>query len=509
MPLHRSRPQRWGKTTFGSPLRPTQAEPSCCQRMKTSNTWPVCGSSMNGSTRRRRQTEAQQAGIDPRPALAPSLCCGNTVLHATLTRPTRNATTNPPPCLSRPSELRRARRLRRGRQAYRGTATRATRASHSDNPPGGVGREPTRRAGTPAARLGRRPGPGSAGRGHGRTERRLRAWRWTRDRRSRLDHHRQQRTSGHDLDSGTRSRQSDPRSHGSGSHRHGYGNVSRPRGGTRHHVPAANRVRDGRRARRLGRPRTIPLSARAWSSPRSLRSRERQPTCGSCRTRSAGFGTTARSSCRTATLRSGVCRSWPTSTAATTGCRSPTSRSRRSPLGELRDSFVYVIPSFRSEPLRYGDSIWVSEGNSSHWDYDVDDALALINVAIETVPEAKPDSINLFGGSRGGGVALLAGVRDERIARIVTFFGPTYFLDDWVREIAREAALRMPRRLTGVAAPRLDHRPTLFPGPPGPRRCSARPGAPLLRPVRRRPALGAAATTVPSTLRSTSPRPRR
>lgn len=120
-------------------------------------------------------------------------------------------------------------------------------------------------------------------------------------------------------------------------------------------------------------------------------------------------------------------------------------------LGELRDSFVYVIPSFRSEPLRYGDSIWVSEGNSSHWDYDVDDALALVNVAIETVPEAKPDSINLFGGSRGGGVALLAGVRDERIARIVTFFGPTYFLDDWVREIAREAALRMPRRLTGVA----------------------------------------------------------
>lgn len=120
-------------------------------------------------------------------------------------------------------------------------------------------------------------------------------------------------------------------------------------------------------------------------------------------------------------------------------------------LGELRDSFVYVIPSFRSEPLRYGDSTWVSEGNSSHWDYDVDDALALVNVAIETVPQARPDSINLLGGSRGGGVALLAGVRDERISRIVAFFGPTYFFDDWVREIAREAALRMPRRLTGVA----------------------------------------------------------
>ena len=120
-------------------------------------------------------------------------------------------------------------------------------------------------------------------------------------------------------------------------------------------------------------------------------------------------------------------------------------------LGELRDSFVYVIPSFRSEPLRHGDSTWVSGGNSSHWDYDVDDAIALLNVAIESTPAAKPDAINILGGSRGAGVGLLAGIRDERIARIVTFFGPTYFFDEWVREIVREAALRTPRRLTGVA----------------------------------------------------------
>ena len=120
-------------------------------------------------------------------------------------------------------------------------------------------------------------------------------------------------------------------------------------------------------------------------------------------------------------------------------------------LGELRDSFAYVIPSFRGEPLVHGDSVWVSEGPPSLWDYDVDDALALLNVAIEITPEARPDSINLFGGSRGAGVALLAGVREARIARIVAFFGPTYFFDDWVREIVREAALRMPRELPGVA----------------------------------------------------------
>ena len=120
-------------------------------------------------------------------------------------------------------------------------------------------------------------------------------------------------------------------------------------------------------------------------------------------------------------------------------------------LGELRDSFVYVVPSFRSEPLEYGGQTWVSEGTSSHWNHDVDDAIALINVAFETTPEARPGGYSIIGGSRGAGVALLAGARDERIERMATFFGPTDFFDDWVREIVREAALRMPRSLTGVA----------------------------------------------------------
>ena len=120
-------------------------------------------------------------------------------------------------------------------------------------------------------------------------------------------------------------------------------------------------------------------------------------------------------------------------------------------LGELRDSFVYVVPSYRSEPLRHGGRSWVSEGPSSHWDYDVDDAIALVNVAFETTPEAEPGGYSVFGGSRGAGVALLAGVRDDRLKRIVAFFGPTDFFDEWVREIVREAALRMPRNLPGVA----------------------------------------------------------
>ena len=120
-------------------------------------------------------------------------------------------------------------------------------------------------------------------------------------------------------------------------------------------------------------------------------------------------------------------------------------------LGELRDNFVYVIPSFRSEPLEYEDREWVSTGPGGHWDYDVDDALALLNVALELTPQAKIENLSFVGGSRGAGVALLAGIRDERIENIVAFFGPTDFFDDWVREIAREATMGSPRDLTGVA----------------------------------------------------------
>ena len=120
-------------------------------------------------------------------------------------------------------------------------------------------------------------------------------------------------------------------------------------------------------------------------------------------------------------------------------------------LGELRDSFVYVIPSFRNERLEYGDSVWVSTGPGGHWDYDVDDALALLNVALELTPQATSEGVIIIGGSRGAGVAMLAGIRDERIENIVAFFGPTDFFDDWVRHIVREAVLGRPRKLTGVA----------------------------------------------------------
>jgi dipeptidyl aminopeptidase/acylaminoacyl peptidase len=102
------------------------------------------------------------------------------------------------------------------------------------------------------------------------------------------------------------------------------------------------------------------------------------------------------------------------------------------------DDYVFVQPSFRSEPLRALGSSWLSGGQPGPWDRDVDDALALLDVALSTTPGADPDRIVLLGQSRGGGVALLMAARDSRIAGVVEFFGPTDFFDSWVREIVED-----------------------------------------------------------------------
>ena len=105
-------------------------------------------------------------------------------------------------------------------------------------------------------------------------------------------------------------------------------------------------------------------------------------------------------------------------------------------LGEMTDDFVYVIPSFRDEPLEYGDRAWRSDGPASPWDRDVDDTLALVNLAMETIPETFSDRYFAVGASRGGGVAMLMGIRDARVAGVITFFGPTDFQNEWARDIA-------------------------------------------------------------------------
>ncbi len=101
---------------------------------------------------------------------------------------------------------------------------------------------------------------------------------------------------------------------------------------------------------------------------------------------------------------------------------------------------VIIAPTFRDEPLDLGaGGILQSDGPASPWDRDVDDALALLNVVLDSEPVADPNRIGAMGLSRGAGVALLMGVRDSRITRVLDFFGPTDFFGPYVRDIAAAA----------------------------------------------------------------------
>jgi dipeptidyl aminopeptidase/acylaminoacyl peptidase len=108
-------------------------------------------------------------------------------------------------------------------------------------------------------------------------------------------------------------------------------------------------------------------------------------------------------------------------------------------LGPMASSFVTVAPSFRSEPLFVGGNRFDSEGPASPWDRDVDDALALVEVAIGIAPAADPARIAVIGTSRGGGVGLLMAAREPRIKAVVNFFGPTDFFGTYARSIVEQA----------------------------------------------------------------------
>jgi dipeptidyl aminopeptidase/acylaminoacyl peptidase len=125
-------------------------------------------------------------------------------------------------------------------------------------------------------------------------------------------------------------------------------------------------------------------------------------------------------------------------------------------LGDALADFVWVVPSFRAETLRTSGGTWRSGGLPSPWDRDVDDALSFLDAALGITPEADPERLGVLGLSRGAGVALLMGVRDERIDRIVEFFGPTDFFGPYVQEIVGEAIEGVLRDLPGLVV--LDER---------------------------------------------------
>lgn len=117
----------------------------------------------------------------------------------------------------------------------------------------------------------------------------------------------------------------------------------------------------------------------------------------------------------------------------------------------LRDEFGYVVPSFRSESIRFLGVEYRSEGPPSPWDRDVDDALGLLKAALQTTPELDAERIGVVGFSRGAAVGMLMAIRDPSVDVVVEFFGPTDFFGPYVRAIVEEALQGALRDLPGLA----------------------------------------------------------
>ncbi len=99
-------------------------------------------------------------------------------------------------------------------------------------------------------------------------------------------------------------------------------------------------------------------------------------------------------------------------------------------LADRQRQFIYVVPSFRGEVLNFAGVTYQSEGDRTDaLDGATDDAIALLNVALQTTPEADASRICAFGHSRGGTVALLLGIRDARVRCVVDWAGPTDWFD--------------------------------------------------------------------------------
>ncbi|GAB4317946.1 MAG: hypothetical protein Kow0074_06860 [Candidatus Zixiibacteriota bacterium] len=118
--------------------------------------------------------------------------------------------------------------------------------------------------------------------------------------------------------------------------------------------------------------------------------------------------------------------------------------------GGIPDDFIYVVPSFRSEPLRYQNVTYRSEGDPSPWDRDVDDALALVDATIANVSAADPERIGVVGFSRGACVGMLMAIRDPRIDLVVEFFGPTDFFSPFTQDVVEDALTGELRDLPGL-----------------------------------------------------------
>ena len=104
-------------------------------------------------------------------------------------------------------------------------------------------------------------------------------------------------------------------------------------------------------------------------------------------------------------------------------------------MDDLKNRFIYVVPSFRGEVLNFDGVSYTSEGDRRDaLDGATDDTISFLTAAIKTTPEIDPKRACAFGHSRGGTVAMLAGIRDKRIDCVVNVAGPT----DWFYAMGTE-----------------------------------------------------------------------
>ena len=97
-------------------------------------------------------------------------------------------------------------------------------------------------------------------------------------------------------------------------------------------------------------------------------------------------------------------------------------------LNALDSNTIVIVPSFRGQSLRLSNQYYCSDGFfGDAFDGATDDALALLNVCLSNIPAADTNRISIAGVSRGGTVALLAGIRDSRIKLVIDYAGPTNF----------------------------------------------------------------------------------
>lgn len=91
---------------------------------------------------------------------------------------------------------------------------------------------------------------------------------------------------------------------------------------------------------------------------------------------------------------------------------------------------VTVFPAFRGQTLVVEEDRFEAGGERfDQCDGGADDALSLVNVAMAIEPRARTDRFVAAGGSRGGNVSLLLGIRDPRVEAVVSIAGPTDYLE--------------------------------------------------------------------------------